>query len=248
MWDFSGDEFFFFVVAGIVALVATVRWYYFVSRAKPFRPSKVRPLLALVPPILLVLLTGVLQTLTDPVWVVGRLDYSLLFVAGGIAWMFLGAAAFSLLGVSALDDVLERENEAAAVVVVGGMTGVMLAYAGSNVGNGPTIWTTLLPALVAALALLAAWGALEVLTDTAEAVTVERDPATGVRLGAFLACAGLVLGRAMAGDWYGWGDTFAEFVKLAWPVAAAIPVMVVLHHTVRPTVDRPFPPLMTARA
>ena len=246
MWDFSGDEVLFLVAAGIVALVTTVRWYYFVGRAKTYRPSPTRVVLIFLPPTLLVVLITVLQTLADPVWVVGRLDYTLLFTAGGIAWMFLGASAFALLGVDPRDDALERNNDAATIAVAGGMAGIVLLYAGSNVGNGPTIWTTLLPAVVAALALLAAWGMLEALTDTAEAITVERDVATGVRVGTFLACAGLILGRAMAGDFYAWGDTFVEFGRLAWPAAALVPVMVVLHHIMRPTMTRPAPSVVAA--
>ncbi len=241
MWDFSGDEVLFLVVAAVVALVTTVRWYYFVGRAKSFRPSPSRLVLAFLPPTLVIVLITVLQTLADPVWVVGRLDYTLLFTAGGIAWMFVAAAASALMGVSVRDDALERGNVAAAVVVAGVMTGVMLAYAGSNVGNGPTIWTTLAPASVATLVLLAAWALLEGMTDTAEAITVERDLATGVRVGAFLACAGAVLGRAMAGDWYDWPGTFTEFARLGWPVGAAVAVMIALHHGLRPTPARPIP-------
>jgi hypothetical protein len=92
--------------------------------------------------------------------------------------MFVAASAFAWLGVSRSDDAMERANVAAGLTIAAEWCGVMLAYAGSNVGNGPTIWTTLLPAFVAAVALLAAWGLLESLTDTAEAITVERDVAT----------------------------------------------------------------------
>jgi uncharacterized membrane protein YjfL (UPF0719 family) len=249
VWDFSGDEVLFFAVAGVVALITTVRWYYFVARAKSFRPSPIRIILAIVPLILVIALLVVLAKLADPVYVAGKLDYTLLFTAGGIAWMFLAVSAFALLGVNVRDDALERTNLAAALSVAGGMIGVMLAYAGSNIGNGPTIWTTLLPAFVAALALLAAWGALEMLTDTAEAITVERDAATGVRVGAFLACAGLILGRSMAGDFdvqAGYSGTFGDFVLLGWPVAALVPAMVVLHHIARPTPQRPIPSVVTA--
>lgn len=248
MWDFSGDEVLFFLVAGVVALITTARWYYVIARAKSFRPSPTRPVLAIVPPVLVVILLVVLQTMADPVYVAGKLDYTLLFTAGGIAWMFVCAAAFALLGVNARDDALERCNLPAALVIAGGMSGVMFAYAGSNVGNGPTIWTTLLPALVATLTLLATWGVLEALTDTAEVVTVERDIATGVRVGTFLACAGAVLGRAMAGDFdeeAGYGGTMRDFARLAWPVIAVLPVMVVQHRVARLTPARPNPSIVT---
>ena len=56
MWDFSGDEVLFLVVAGLVAVVATIRWYYFVGRAKSFRPSPARLALAFLPLALLIVL------------------------------------------------------------------------------------------------------------------------------------------------------------------------------------------------
>jgi uncharacterized membrane protein YjfL (UPF0719 family) len=249
VWEFSGDEVLFLVVASAVALIQTVKWYYALARAKTFRPSLARLVLAIVPPPLVVVLLIVLQTLADPVYVAGKLDYTLLFTAGGIAWMFVAASAFAWLGISARDDALERGNVAATFAIAGGMVGVMLAYAGSNVGNGPTIWTTLLPAFVATIALLATWGLLESLTDTAEAITVERDTATGVRVGVYLACAGAVFGRAMAGDFdeqAGYIGTFADFAGLAWPAVALVPVMVVLHHVMRPSPARPRPSIVIA--
>jgi len=249
VWDFSGDEVVFLLVAAAVALIATIKWYYAIARTKILRASSARLLLAIIPPVLLIVLLIVLQTIADPEWVVGRLDYTLLFTAGGIAWMFVAASAFAWLGVSAQDDALERGNVAAGLTIAGGMVGVMLAYAGSNVGNGPTIWTTLLPAFVAAVALLITWGLLESLTDTAEAITVERDAATGIRVGVFLACAGAVFGRAMAGDFdeqAGYAGTFADFARLAWPAVALVPVMVVLHHVMRPSPTRPTPSIVIA--
>jgi hypothetical protein len=249
VWDFSGDEVLFFLVAGIVALVTTVRWYYFIGRTKTFRPSTAHLVLAILPPVLVIFLLVVLSTLADPVYVAGKLDYTLLFTAGGIAWMFVAAAAFALLGVNARDDALERGNRAATFVIAGGMIGVMFAYAGSNVGNGPTIWTTLVPAFVATLALLVAWGALETLTDTAEAITIERDPAAGIRVGTFLACAGLICGRAMAGDFdegAGYAGTFREFVMAAWPLVLFVVAMVLVHHFTRPTPTRPNPSVAAA--
>ena len=249
MWDFSPDEFIFLVAAGIVAVVGIARWYYAVARTKSFRPSHAKLVLGIVPLALLIVLLVVLQTMADPVWVVGRYDYTLMFMAGGVAWMFVAAAMFALVGVNARDDALERSNPAATTIIAGGMTGVMLAYAGSNIGNGPTIWTTLVPAFVAALALLATWALLEALTDTAEAITVERDVATGVRVGTFLACAGAVFGRAMAGDFdeaAGYGGTMRDFAMAAWPVVAFVIAMVVVHHFARPTVSRPVPSVVAA--
>ena len=43
--------------------------------------------------------------------------------------------------------------------------------------------------------------------------TIDRDLAAGVRLGAFLAACGLVLGRGVAGDWYSAAETVADLLR-----------------------------------
>lgn len=87
----------------------------------------------------------------------GHLDYMLLFLAGGACWIFGASGWFSLLGVSTRADAMRRRNPAAAVAIAGGVVGVVLAYAGSNIGNGPTIWTIPVAAFVATAVLLTLW-------------------------------------------------------------------------------------------
>jgi hypothetical protein len=126
----------FFLVAGVVALVSTVKWYYALVRAKTFRPSPARQVLAIAPPLLVVVLLIVLQTLADPVYVAGKLDYTLLFTAGGITWMFVAASAFAWLGVSARDDALECGNVGAGLAIAGGMVGVIRVASSRTNSNG----------------------------------------------------------------------------------------------------------------
>jgi uncharacterized membrane protein YjfL (UPF0719 family) len=183
----------------------------------------------------------VLQTMADPVYVAGHLDYTLLFLAGGACLIFFASDVFALMGVSTIDDAMRRHNPAAAIAVTGGMLGVTLAYSGSNIGNGPTIWTTLVPAFVATAVLLALWFILEVIGGAWEAITIDHDTAAGIRLAALLVCAGAILGRAMAGDWFDWDSTFSDFVKLGWPVAALILLMAKLNRTYAPTPQQPHP-------
>jgi hypothetical protein len=52
------------------------------------------------------------------------------------------------------------------------------------------------------------------MTPVVDTVTIDRDPAAGLRLGAFLVACGLVLGRSVAGDWESAANTVADFV--AW--------------------------------
>jgi uncharacterized membrane protein YjfL (UPF0719 family) len=136
---------------------------------------------------------------------------------------------------------MRGHNPSAAIAVAGGMVGVMSAYAGSNVGNGPTIWTTLIPALVATGVLLALWLTVELAGGAFEAITLDRDVAAGIRLAAFLVSAGAILGRAMAGDWSNWRSTFTEFAALAWPAALLVPAMTTMNRRYRPTPRKPVP-------
>ena len=187
MWDFSDDETAFMLAAGAVGIVGLFRFYLNIIRAIRW--------LAEVLPVAntacidadsgstIVLLYIVLHTLADPMYVAGHLDYTLLFMAGGALWIFGAAEGFVMLGISMRDDALERGNFPAAVTVAGGMFAVMLVYAGSNVGNGPTIWTTLWPALVATICLMLLWGIAELVSGTRDAITIDRDPATAIQNG-----------------------------------------------------------------
>jgi uncharacterized membrane protein YjfL (UPF0719 family) len=248
MWDFSEDEWVFMLVACAGALAGAWRWYLTLLRVSPLNGngrSYTFLILNLAPLICLVLLMLVLQSLADPVYVAGHLDYTLLFMAGGACWIFSASETFGLMGISTADDAMRRRNPAAAIAVAGGVAGVTLAYAGSNIGNGPTIWTTLAPAFVATSVLLALWFILELIGGAFEAITLDRDVAAGIRLAAFVVCAGAILGRAMAGDWLDWESTFSEFVKLGWPSVLLIPPMVLMNRQYAPTPQRPSPELGT---
>jgi uncharacterized membrane protein YjfL (UPF0719 family) len=242
MFDFSGDEWVFLVAAAVGAALGIWRWYLTLLSVSPLHEhSGSRRLLLLTPAVSLALVAIVLQTLADPVYVAGHRDYMLLFLAGAACWIFGASRVFSVMGLSTQDDAMRRRNPAAAIAVSGGVLGVALAYAGSNIGNGPTIWTTLLPAFVAAAVLLTMWFIVELLGGASEAITIDHDVAAGIRLAAFLVSAGAILGRSMAGDWLDWAGTFAEFVELGWPAALLIPAMVLMNRQMAPTPQQPHP-------
>jgi uncharacterized membrane protein YjfL (UPF0719 family) len=242
MFDFSEDEWVFLAAALVGAAIGAGRWYLTLLRLSPLNAdSKSQVLLNLAPLASLALLMIVLQSLADPVYVAGHLDYTLLFMAGGACWIFGASELFSLMGISTRDDAMRRRNPAAAIAVSGGVAGVTLAYAGSNIGNGPTIWTTLAPAFVATAVLLALWFLLELLGGDYEAITLDHDIAAGIRLAAFLMSAGAILGRAMAGDWFDWDSTFYEFVKLGWPAVLLIPATAMMNRRYAPTPQQPNP-------
>jgi uncharacterized membrane protein YjfL (UPF0719 family) len=151
------------------------------------------------------------------------------------------AAVSPLLGISVTDDAIERSNPAAACVACGSMLGVMAIYAWSNVGSGPTIATTLLPALACTVTWLLLWFAVELMSRPSEAIAVDRDLPSGIRHAGMLIAMGLILGRAVAGDWTSWHGTFTDMLRLGWPVVFLPIGSAAIHLFLRPSTVRPQP-------
>ena len=168
-------------------------------------------------------------------------QYLAFYLVLGAAWIGLGIRLMGLLGLSVRDDALERRNAAAAWAAAGGLAGLTLCYAGANIGDGPGWWVVVYAALLSSATLLALWAILERLTRVSETVTVERDVAAGMRLGGFLVAAGLVLGRAVAGDWVSATATNVEFLRQACPVLVLLLLAVPLEWVCRPSVEQPAP-------
>jgi hypothetical protein len=245
-WDFDGDEALFFFVSAAVAVFGFFRWYlHILRRSRLMRAGGIRFALSITPIICLCGLWFVLTHWADPKYVVGQLDYQLLFASGGLMWLWLVAWLLTWFGLSVLDDALDRANPAAATVACGAMLGAMAIYAGSTVGSGPTIWTTIAPAFVATSAWFAVWFVVELVTHLSESIAIDRDVAAGVRHAGFLLAAGLILGRASAGDWTSWNSTFSEMLHIGWPVILLAAVAVVLNVIFRATPERPSPGVTT---
>ncbi|HEY3497747.1 MAG TPA: hypothetical protein VGK73_23780 [Polyangiaceae bacterium] len=66
--------------------------------------------------------------------------------------------------------------------------------------------------------MLGSWAIYEFIASVSEAVTVERSLSAALRLAALLVAAGIVCGRAAAGDWVDAGSAVRDFVDAAWPV------------------------------
>jgi len=239
-WDFDGDEAFFFFVAAIFAIIGTSLWNVRLVRRTPIRkPIGLRLALAITPVLSLAGLVMVLMLWADPKEVIGHLDYQLLFFVGGGAWLFWTILVLPMLGISPLDDAIERSNPAAVSAVCGAMLGSMAIYAYSNIGAGPTIWTTIAPAFVGTVAWLILWLIIELISRPSEAITIDRDEATGIRLAGWLLACGLIIGRSAAGDWTSWESTWSGMWQLAWPVVLLAIGAIVLNFMFRPTPQRP---------
>jgi uncharacterized membrane protein YjfL (UPF0719 family) len=150
------------------------------------------------------------------------------------------------LGIIPRDDAVERRNLAAAIAISGAMLGILLCFAGGNIGDGPGWWVVVFCALLSTAALFVAWTILEMATRVSEVITVDRDTSAGMRLAAFLTACGLILGRAVAGDWLSTEATLRDFLQTAWPVLPLLIVAIVLERVLRPNRENPVRASLTA--
>lgn len=238
----SEDEGFALVASCVLAGIFWIRWYRHCQAVTWLRSGVGLRLAVIAVPVACgALLWLVLRKLAAHD-VREASQYLALYFAMGAAWVGVGIRLLGLLGLSVRDDALERRNAAAAWAAAGGLIGLTLCYAGANIGDGPGWWVVVYSALVSTATLLLRWVVLDRLTSLSESVTVERDVASGLRLGGFLVAAGLILGRAVAGDWVSVSATNAEFLRTAWPVLVLLLLAVPCEWLCRPSVEQPQPP------
>lgn len=214
----SGDEILVTLVSGIAGLSALIRWYYHLGKLSPrCRSGGAVTLLALTPPACLFLLFVILKTLAS--WDVrDSPTYLAMYLIFGAGWLGLAMHWQPLLGVLPRDDALERGNSAAAFMTGGALLGFSACFAGGNIGDGPGWWVVLFSAGLASVTLYVLWLLLNRATGIVDRITVDRDPGSGFRAGVFLAAAGVVLGRAVAGNWVSTVGTVQDFIATGWPV------------------------------
>jgi hypothetical protein len=238
----SGDEVFVTIAAAVVGPALWIQWLVRMSRVSPLaRRTAGVGIIAGSIVACAAFIFGVLKTGAS-VDVVDSPVYLFMYVVLGLAWLRVAAMAFALAGLSARDDVVERRNAAAVPAIVGALAGVTFCYAGGNVGDGPGWWVVLFSAGLATVILFGAWLALGHAGNGADALTIDRDPASGVRLGAFLAACGVVLGRSVAGDWYSAAQTVVDAATALPPVLAILAAAVATERLARPTPQRPRAP------
>jgi uncharacterized membrane protein YjfL (UPF0719 family) len=227
-----------------VGVVFWIPWYWqllIVNRIGA--PVGARLLLAVTPPVCGILLWEVLIKLAD---VDVRQDsrYQFFYLALGSFWVAVVIRSTSYLGLSWRDDVLERRNPAATYAITGALVGFTLAFAGGNVGSGPGELAVILSSLLSTVGLLLVWAALERLTRISELITVDRDPAAGVRLAGFLVAEGLVLGRAVAGDWISTQVTLRDFGLYSVSAVVLLALGYVLNRFCEPAPGQSASPLL----
>ena len=238
----SGDEALVSVAAFVAGPLLWILWLLRMSRLPRFNRRRTAvtvigaALIVSAAILLIVLKTGASFDVVDAP------SYLAMYVVLGLAWSRLTAMTFPLLGVSLRDDVVERRNTAALLAAIGAILGVTLCYAGGNIGDGPGWWVVIFSAALATATLLMLWAALNHLSPAADSIAIDRDPAAGMRVGAFLLACGLVLGRGVAGDWDSALGTVRDFLVALPPVAVLLVLAIVVERASRPTALRPASP------
>jgi uncharacterized membrane protein YjfL (UPF0719 family) len=240
----AGDETLVLILCLVVAGVTWAAWFRQAVYAAP-RCSRFEhrwPLL-LVPVICAGALFAVLRTFSsfdvkqDPV-------YQVFYMAMGAAWVGLAAFLLPYAGLSARDDVIERANLGASQAIGGALLGLTLCFAGANIGDGPGWWVVFFSAFLATAVFFLFWIVLDKNTVLADTLTIDRDRAAGLRVAGLFAAVGLILGRAVAGNWKSALETGVDFVKNGWPVAVLGLAAIGLEKLLRPSPQRPEPPLL----
>jgi uncharacterized membrane protein YjfL (UPF0719 family) len=171
--------------------------------------------------------------------------YVIFYFIMWLGWTGLWNRLLPYLGLSCRDDVLERDNTAAGLAVGGGLLGVTFIFAGGNIGDGPGWWVVVFCAGIATATVLLFWMIGNQISQVQEAIIIDRDISAGWRTAGFFTGGGLILGRAVAGDWHSTQQTLADFAVKGWPVLILWGMAVGLDVISRPTPNRPAPnPLM----
>lgn len=158
----------------------------------------------------------------DPFYIIG-------YLCLGLIWISLSSKVLhGFADVRFRQDVRDRNNLAAAVTIGGLLLGSAIAYAGGNIGDGPGFYVVVFSALLSTATVYAATWILALVSDGEERVSIDHDLGAAVRFAALAISAGIVAGRAAAGDWVDAGSTVRDFAASAWPVAILVVATVVM--------------------
>lgn len=171
-------------------------------------------------------------------------SYQFMYFALGMAWLKAVEFLFAWGGISVRDDVVERGNPAAAEALSGALAGAAFAYAGANIGDGPGWWVVIISAALSTASVAVVWTWLSRFTSIIDTITIDRDPAAGVRFGGLMAACGAIAGRAVAGDWRGVDGLLMDFIRIAPAMLPLLALAVWNDRSYRPRPDRPHPPVI----
>lgn len=243
----SEDEELICVVSTITSVICWVWWYGSLVRTLPplvsGRKAATRTL-AVMPIIAFGLLFTVLA-----LWSASDVRYDIRYMTMyslmGLAWCGVASFVPTSMGVSFRNDVLNLANHSATWLWCGWILGAMMSFAGANIGNGPGWWVVAFSGILSTGSLTLVYMLLERIGNTHDAVTIDRDLATGLRMaGVFIGC-GAVFGVAVAGDWKSADETVRDFLTRAWPSTGIVLAAIFFNATMKPSPENPRPAVVS---
>jgi uncharacterized membrane protein YjfL (UPF0719 family) len=166
--------------------------------------------------------------------------FFLTFIAA--VWLILASKLFPWFGLSLRDDVFERENLSVLIALCGAILAIGFIYAGANIGEGTSYTNNFFCDAIGTISFFLLWFIVELVGKISRSIAEERDLATGLRMcGLFLAF-GLIIGRALAGDWHSEVATLRDFVRDGWPAALFLLLASIMEPFIRPNRRNAFPP------
>ena len=127
----------------------------------------------------------------------GNAFYLSMVVLLASVWWHVPRQAAGFLGIRFREDVIERRHPASALVLSAALLATTIIYAGANIGEADSIFTPLVPAVAATAVLLLLWLLIELLTSVSDAVNLDNDVTSALRLAGFLLGSGLMLAHAV---------------------------------------------------
>jgi uncharacterized membrane protein YjfL (UPF0719 family) len=174
--------------------VGLILWGYWYTRLFAIRslgrPRYRRLWLALVP-----LACAVLLAFSEPNLIDRRDMNQALIVVAKLAWLaIVFYLVFPTLGLCAIVDGVERDNQPVTLAVTGGLPGATLALAATPLDSLQKVDGM---KLLSPLAFIVGWAVLELCTRRAERITIDRQLGVALRLAGLLIGWGLVTGTCM---------------------------------------------------
>jgi hypothetical protein len=238
----SPGEFLIAIVTSAVGVFFWLGWFWTAYQTNRFaRPAVRRVGLIVCFIVCLGIVLSALLTVADP-QVRENLGYFVLFLGVELTALAAVTVAGLVIGLSTLDDAIRRPNPAAAWATGGLWLGTSIAVTGANVGRGDTIGTTLGPLVLAVITIVILWAVFSLASGGMRSVTLDRDEPSGIRLSALFVAWGIILGRAVAGDWESTEGMRSDFVNQGRPVVLLLAVGIVVERLLRPNIRRPSAP------
>jgi hypothetical protein len=157
-------------------------------------------------------------------------------------WLTLMTKLFAWFGLSLRDDAGERKNVSALIALCGAVLALGFIYAGANIGEGPSYTNNFFCDAIGTASFFLSWFFVESIGRTSRSIAEDRDLATGLRMCGLLLAFGLIIGRALAGDWHSKTATVQDFIRDGWPAAILLVLALMVEPFARPNRRQPFPP------